>query len=224
MKARQLVTDLAVRMSPVQILSLSVATAALAWAALSERLVAEVRLLVAWDAGMLTYICASWAIVVLLDSHATRRRASRQSYGSIAIFWVVLIAACASVVAGSMMLHQRHPYSLLSRSWHVGLAVATVAASWLLMQTDFGFRYAARYFADGRDDEHCLRFRAHSQPDYLDFMLFAFVQGMTSSVSDVEVRSRDMRLLSIVHVSISFIFNLLVLATTVNLIAGSLQV
>lgn len=222
-KIRRILTAVAVRAAPIHILSLAALSATLVWLAFSQRFLAEARLLVAWNAGMLTHISASWTIVALLDTHGTRQRASRHSYGSIAIFWVVLIAACASAVAGSMMLHQQHADSLLSRGWHVGLAIATVAQSWLLVQTDFGFRYSARYFEDGRDDEHCLRFRAHSPPDYLDFMLFAFIQGMTSSVSDVEVRSRDMRWLSIVHLSISFVFNLLVLAMVANLIAGSLQ-
>ena len=54
-------------------------------------------------------------------------------------------------------------------------------------------------------------------------MLFAFFIGMTSSVSDVGIRSRDMRWMTMLHGIISFVFNLLVVSISVNLIAGSLQ-
>ena len=42
-------------------------------------------------------------------------------------------------------------------------------------------------------------------------MLFAFFIGMTSSVSDVGISSRDMRWMTMLHGIISFVFNLLIL-------------
>ena len=56
-----------------------------------------------------------------------------------------------------------------------------------------------------------------------DVKLFAFFIGMTSSVSDVQIRSRDMRWMTMLHGIISFIFNLLILSICINLIAGSLE-
>ena len=100
----------------------------------------------------------------------------------------------------------------------------TVACAWMVLHTDFGFRYAARYYCNGRNGEHGLRFHAHSPPDYLDFMLLAFFIGMTSSVSDVGIRSRDMRWMTMLHGIILFVFNLLVLSICINLIAGSLEI
>jgi uncharacterized membrane protein len=184
----------------------------------------EARWLISWDAGVLTYLALSWTVVVLLDSTRTRRRVLRKSPAGLALFWVVLIAACASAAAGVMMIHHPPYDSALSRGWHVGLALATVACAWMVLHTDFGFRYAARYYRNGRDGEHGLRFHAHSPPDYLDFMLFAFFIGMTSSVSDVGIRSRDMRWMTMLHGIISFVFNLLVLSICINLIAGSLEI
>lgn len=184
----------------------------------------EARWLISWDAGVLAYLALSWTVVVLLDSTRTRRRVLRKSPAGLALFWVVLVAACASAAAGVMMIHQPLYDSALSRGWHVGLALATVACAWMVLHTDFGFRYAARYYRNGRDGEHGLRFHAHSPPDYLDFMLFAFFIGMTSSVSDVGIRSRDMRWMTMLHGIISFVFNLLVLSICINLIAGSLEI
>jgi uncharacterized membrane protein len=49
------------------------------------------------------------------------------------------------------------------------------------------------------------------------------VIGMTSQVSDVQVTSRAMRRLTLVHGVISFAFNMVVLALSINVIAGAIQ-
>lgn len=213
----------AVQLGPGPLMALSAAVMALVTGAIWMKVSGEARWLVSWDAGVLAYLALSWAIVILLDSTKTRRRVLRKTPTGLALFWVVLVAACASAAAGVMMIHQPPDDSAFSRGWHVGLALATVACAWMVLHTDFGFRYAARYYRSGRNGDHGLRFRAHSPPDYLDFMLFAFFIGMTSSVSDVEIRSRDMRWMTMLHGIISFVFNLLVLSICINLIAGSLE-
>lgn len=214
----------AVRLGPGHLIVLSTAVSGLVAGVTGGRVMGEARWLMAWDAGVLAYLALSWAIVVLLDPIRTRRRVLRKTPVGLALFWVVLIAACASAAAGVMMIHQPLYDSALSRGWHVGLALVTVACAWMVLHTDFGFRYAARYYRNGRHGDHGLRFHAHSPPDYLDFMLLAFFIGMTSSVSDVGIRSRDMRWMTMLHGIVSFVFNLLVLSICINLIAGSLEI
>lgn len=46
--------------------------------------------------------------------------------------------------------------------------------------------------------------------------------GMTSQVSDVQVRSREMRRITLVHSVLSFAFNMLVLALSINVVAGAI--
>ena len=46
---------------------------------------------------------------------------------------------------------------------------------------------------------------------------------MTSQVSDVQVTSREMRRLTLVHSVLSFGFNMLILALSINVVAGALQ-
>ena len=58
------------------------------------------------------------------------------------------------------------------------------------------------------------------QPDYVDFLYFAFVLGTTSQTSDVTITSRGMRRLALMHGVISFFFNTTLLAVTVNIAAG----
>lgn len=48
-------------------------------------------------------------------------------------------------------------------------------------------------------------------------------QLLCSVVSDVQIRSRDMRWMTMLHGIVSFVFNLLILSICINLIAGSLE-
>ena len=52
-----------------------------------------------------------------------------------------------------------------------------------------------------------LIFPGDRPPDYFDFAYFSFVVGMTCQVSDVQITSRRMRRITLVHSVLSFGFN-----------------
>jgi uncharacterized membrane protein len=54
-------------------------------------------------------------------------------------------------------------------------------------------------------------------------LYYAHVVGMTSQVSDVVVTSRQMRHLTLMHSVTAFAFNMLVLALSINVMAGAIQ-
>ncbi|MGH8575840.1 MAG: DUF1345 domain-containing protein [Gammaproteobacteria bacterium] len=68
-----------------------------------------------------------------------------------------------------------------------------------------------------------LDFPGEPNPDYLDFAYFAFVIGMTCQVSDVQVTSQSMRKLVLLHGVLSFGFNTLILALSINVLAQMLE-
>ncbi len=74
----------------------------------------------------------------------------------------------------------------------------------------------------GPEIDRGLEFPKEDKPDYLDFMYFSLVLGMTFQVSDVQITSRKLRRLAAVHGLLSFLFNTIILALTVNLAAGLL--
>jgi uncharacterized membrane protein len=53
-------------------------------------------------------------------------------------------------------------------------------------------------------------------------MYFSLVLGMTFQVSDVQITSRKFRRLAAVHGLLSFLFNTIIVALTVNIAAGLL--
>jgi uncharacterized membrane protein len=187
------------------------------------RLPDESRWLVAWVAGALVYLVTAWLIVAGLDAAGTAGRSQRRDRLRVSAFWIVLIASCASAFAGAMMLHRPVRDTSFSEDWHFALAVVTIATAWFVLHTDFGFRYAGRYYSAVRRGPPPILFRAHSPPDYLDFMLLSFLIGITTGASDVEIRARDLRWLAMLHNVVAFVFNLLIVSICVNVITSSLH-
>ena len=86
-------------------------------------------------------------------------------------------------------------------------------------------RYAHAYYRKRDDDQESsegegVEFPDEKEPDFLDFAYFSFVIGMTCQVSDVQISSRGIRRLALVHGLLSFLFNTVILALTINLSSG----
>jgi uncharacterized membrane protein len=95
----------------------------------------------------------------------------------------------------------------------------------MLVHTLFAVHYAHGYYGDAPRDGRGgiaggLAFPGGAEPDYWDFLYFSFVIGMTSQVSDVQTTSPWMRRLCLAHGIVSFFFNTVILALTVNSAAG----
>src|SRR5207253_11335449 len=65
-----------------------------------------------------------------------------------------------------------------------------------------------------------LQFPGDHEPDYLDFAYFSFTIGMTFQVSDVVITSHDFRTLVLLHGMLSFGFNTVILALTINTVSA----
>lgn len=179
----------------------------------------ETRLLSGWLAACLVYLFIVWWGVGRLDAAQTRLRASSLDPGSTALYFVIVAISWVSLVGVLMVTDSAKTHFGLDRWLHIGLALATLAASWMLIQTVFALRYARRYYMG---DTHGLIFPGDAEPTYFDFAYFSAVIGMTSQVADVGISHPTMRRLALLHGLVSFGFNLMVLALTLNLVASAL--
>jgi uncharacterized membrane protein len=182
-----------------------------------------------WTASLATYDAFAfailgfiWVTVVLTPREQIRAVAQRQDVGRTVIFIFVIIVACAALFAVAFLIRSGKPEQR-HLSIHLLLALATVVLSRLLMHAVFGLRYAHRFYDDSVT-KHAggLKFPEDELPDYRDFVYFSFVIGMTCQVSDVSVTSREMRRLVLVHGILSFGFNTVILALTINTVSGFL--
>lgn len=186
----------------------------------------QFRGLFSWCVGVIVYLLLAWWLCVGFDARRTRERAQAQDEPSIVLFLVLLLATMACVAAIAVLMQQSRDLSGLLRALHIGLSVVALAVSWLFIQTIFTFRYAHRYYHEEKlnePDGPGLQFPGGLDPDYFDFLYYAHVVGMTSQVSDVQVTSREMRRLTLVHGVLSFGFNMLIVALSINVVAGVLQ-
>jgi uncharacterized membrane protein len=199
--------------------------AALAVAAVPLPMGWEFRALLAWCAGLLVYLALAWWLCVAFDAKRTRERAQAQDETSFVLFLVLLLATAACVAAITALMQQSRDLSGFQRGLHIGLSMLALGVSWLFIQTIFTFRYAHRYYFEEKQNEPDgpgLQFPGGLDPDYFDFLYYAHVVGMTSQVSDVQVTSREMRHITLVHSVLSFGFNMLILALSINVVAGLL--
>ena len=185
----------------------------------------QFRGLLGWCVGIVVYLFLAWWLCVGFDAKRTQLRAQAQDERDAVLLLVLLVATVACVVAITVLIQQSRDLLGWDAVFHIGLSVIALALSWLFIQTIFTFHYAHLYYREGKlnePDGHGLQFPGGQAPDYFDFLYCAFVVGMTSQVSDVQVTSREMRRLTMVHGVLSFGFNMLILALGINVVAGLL--
>ncbi|MBT2336992.1 DUF1345 domain-containing protein [Variovorax paradoxus] len=185
---------------------------------------AMTRGLAGWCAGVAVYQLFTWWLAETFDAQRTRERAQSLDQPNVVILVSMLVVIGASVVAIAMLLQQVKLMSGLARAGHIALGVVALVGSWLMMHTIYAFHYAHRYYIDQREGspDGGLDFPGKEQPDYFDFLYYAYVVGMTTQVSDVQATSREMRRLTLVHSVLAFAFNMLVLALSVNVVAAAM--
>lgn len=182
------------------------------------------RGLAGWCAGVLVYQVLTWWLADTFDAKRTRERAQSLDQPNIVILVSMLVAVGVSVVAIAMMLQEVRQMSGIARAGHIALGLVALVGSWLMMHSIYAFHYAHRYYIDRKSGspDGGLDFPGKDEPDYFDFLYYSYVIGMTSQVSDVQATSREMRRITLMHSVLSFAFNMLVLALSVNVVAGAI--
>jgi uncharacterized membrane protein len=184
---------------------------------------ASFRAVVGWDAGAVVYL----GLIMVMAARATpvsmRRRAEAEDLARWAFLGLMAGAAFFSMFA---ILGPVHNAKAAPGGISVGLVLlggATILLSWLFAHTAFALHYAHEYYAPRIAPLPGLDFPGKDvPPDYWDFLYFSFVVGMTCQVSDVQVTTQSWRRLVLVHGLVSFLFNTVVLALSINLVAGLL--
>lgn len=209
-----------------QRLFLGIMCGVIAAAGLPSSATATGRWIGAWDIGVGIYLALALQLFLTQGPHRMAANARAQEEGEWTIFGIMVAAVAASFAAiieefaGSAALHNH------AKAWHVALVAVTLLFSWLMMQFTFAFRYAHEYYTSSRSAgtvDGGLTFPGEDKPDYMDFLYFALVLGMTFQVSDVQITSRKLRRLAMVHGFLGFMFNTVILALTVNIAAGLLS-
>lgn len=179
-----------------------------------------------WICFCMSLITMQWIIILTAHPRDIIRIAGLQDSSRTFIFMFVVFSSLASL--GAILFLLKSPKGTPDEQvlTHVLLSLGSVIVSWWLVHTVFTMRYAHEYYDTATDDGESKPFGGldfpgdEKNPDYLDFVYFSFVIGMTFQVSDVEISSRQMRRLAWAHGLISFAFNTAIVALGINVISG----
>jgi uncharacterized membrane protein len=185
------------------------------------------RILAAWNAAGWLYIALLLVMMMRAEVDGIRRQAEIEEESRSAALIITTLGAIFMFLAIVAQLSALSEESGLERRTTLALSFSTILVSWLLVQVVFAVYYAHEFHSESRQAKRGagggLKFSGQSVPDYLDFLYFSFVVGTTNQTSDTEVTSRAMRRAVMIHGLLSFFFNTMVIALTVNLTAQLVQ-
>lgn len=170
-----------------------------------------------WDIAALVFVGWMWRSLWSLDAAHTARQARRENPRRAAADALLLGASIASLIAVGLVLVRSGHTTGLSKALLVGLSVASIVLAWSVVHTVYSLRYAKLYYeaTPGGVD-----FNTQESPCYIDFAYLALTIGMTFQVSDTNLKSTNIRRTALRHALLSYAFGTLIIATTINLIAG----
>lgn len=180
-------------------------------------------LIAGWNVFCLLYIGLTFAAIARQGPADIRARAAQQDQGQAVILLLILAACAASLAAVGLELSLAQHAHGWEKALRVTAAFATVTGSWLVMQIVFAMHYAHDYYAVDREtggDFGGLAFPGNDAPDYWDFLHFSIIIGVATQTADIAITRKSLRRLGTAHSLIGFVFNTLILALTINLVAG----
>ena len=182
------------------------------------------RAILAWDIAVAAFM------VVMIEGMRDcsvanmQARAEAQDEGAGMILGLAIVAAAASLATIGIELSEAKGAHGLVGGLRIGLAFVTVVLSWTFVQTIFALHYAHEYYAPIEDEPGSIRaglgFQGEGQPDYWDFLHFSLVIGVAGQTADITFTSKAQRRIGTVHSVLSFAFNTIVLALSINLTAS----
>ena len=96
-----------------------------------------------------------------------------------------------------------------------GASVLSIVLAWGIVHTVYMLPREAIAVAAGP-----VSFNEKDPPVYSDFAYLAFTVGMRFQVSDTNLQTKEIRRMALRHALLSYVFGTLIIATTVNLVAG----
>ncbi len=193
-----------------------------------------VSALLAFDIASALFLLS--LLPLLKDSTAEEIRAHAIANDTNRVLVLILTMIVAMVVMSAVYLEISGDKSHFD--WPILLVVVSLALSWLFSNSVYAIHYAHLYYSkEAGGDRRGLDFPtdlnkdgdidddkkgiAPDFPNYWDFIYFSFTLGMTFQTSDTAVTNTQMRQVVTMQSLVAFIFNIGVIAFTINVLGSS---
>lgn len=178
----------------------------------------NIATLIGWDSAVLIYVIWIWCIIWPMDNDQTSQFALREDPSRSVSDLILILASIASLGAVGFILIDASQQTGAARFILAGLGVGSIVLSWILIHTIYALQYAMLYYSD--DIKGSIDFKHDHRPAYSDFAYLAFTIGMTFQVADTDLIGTAFRKTVLKHSLLAYLFGTVIVATTINLIAG----
>ena len=166
--------------------------------------------LVGFDLAALLFLLASLHLLKVQDQAAMRAHAAANDANRNMLLIIVAIVSLAVLVAIEVMTGT-------APGWKTrALIVGTLLIAWLFANSIWALHYAHLAATRGGG----IDFPGGDPPGYADYVYFSFTLGMTFQTSDVAISDRGIRKVATAHCLTAFVFNLGILAFTINVLGS----
>jgi uncharacterized membrane protein len=176
-------------------------------------------LAVGFDFAVIGFLLSLLPLLRACDIETMRRHSAENDANRtvvLAISTLITLVVLAAIAGELPAAKHGEPGALLR-------LIATLLLTWLFANVVYALHYAHEYYRAGAapgEDAGGLAFPGKEPPDYFDFAYFSLTLGMTFQTSDVEITARTIRRIVTVHSFAAFVFNIGVIAFTINGIGG----
>ncbi|MBV8687084.1 MAG: DUF1345 domain-containing protein [Alphaproteobacteria bacterium] len=177
----------------------------------------RIGIMLGFDAAALAFL-ASLVPLFRADPRTMRDQAAANDANR-----AMLLAVTAAVMAAVLTAVAAELSGGGSSPSAKAVVIATLAVAWLFSNMVYALHYAHLfYLKDPESGGDCggIAFPGEEEPGYWDFVYFSFTLGMTFQTSDVEIDARAVRKTVVFHCLAAFVFNLGVIAFTINVLGS----
>jgi len=174
-------------------------------------------IMIGFDIAALVFLLS--CIPIVGSEAEAMRAAARQNDANRTMLLVITGAVSLAVLtAVASELMEGGP----THGYDIALIVVTLVLSWMFSNMVYTLHYAHMFYVSRADGKDCagLSVPQTDEPDYWDFIYFAFCLGMTFQTSDVTLNDGRFRRVVTLHCLAAFVFNLGIIAFTINVLGG----
>lgn len=176
-------------------------------------------IMIGFDVAALVFLLSCIHLLFDTSAAAMRRHAAENDANRAMLLGItVAVTTVVLVTVGAELMQSQSQGGA-----PIALIVATLALAWLFGNVVYAIHYAHMFYrkdAKGGGDCGGLDMPGAKEPDYWDFVYFSFTLGMTFQTSDTEITSGSFRRVATFHSLAAFVFNIGVLAFTINVLGG----
>lgn len=163
-----------------------------------------------FDLGATYFLLASAHLLRIYDQETMRRHAATNDANRTMLLVITAIVSGVILFAIGLLLETELGWKSKA------LIVGTLLLAWLFANSVYALHYAHMFVTR----KGGIDFPGEKPPGYADFVYFAFTLGMTFQTSDVSISDRAIRNVVTAHCLAAFVFNLGILAFTINILGG----